>query len=114
MVEDDEGVRRFIVDCLQTLGYAVTEASHGQEGLDQLRTELPKLLIVDFAMPGLNGAEVVSETRTFAPDLPIILATGYADMDAVGQVIDLSHVLRKPFQIADIERAVQAALTQGA
>ena len=114
VVEDDEGVRRFIVDCLQTLGYAVTEASHGQEGLDQLRTELPKLLIVDFAMPGLNGAEVVSETRTFAPDLPIILATGYADMDAVGQVIDLSHVLRKPFQIADIERAVQAALTQGA
>jgi signal transduction histidine kinase len=114
VVEDDDGVRRFMVDCLQSLGYAVTEASHGQEGLDRLRADPPELLIVDFAMPGLNGAEVVSEARTLAPDLPIILATGYADMDAVGRVIDLSHVLRKPFQIADVERAVQAALAEGA
>jgi len=110
VVEDDPGVRRFIVECLEMLGYAVAEASHGQEGLDRLDAEPPALLIVDFAMPGMNGAEVALAVRARAPGLPIILATGYADMDAVDKVIDPSCVLRKPFQIDDLERAVRGAL----
>jgi signal transduction histidine kinase len=110
VVEDDDGVRRFIVESLQALGYSVIEASGGREGLDRIREESPELLIVDFAMPGLNGVEVVTEARGFAPDLPIILATGYADMDAVHRVIDPSCVLRKPFQIGDLEKAVRGAL----
>jgi signal transduction histidine kinase len=111
VVEDDEGVRRFIVDCLQSLGYSVSEAADGEEGLERIRLERPELLIVDFAMPGLNGVEVVNEARLAAPGLPIIMATGYADMDAVQKVVDPSHVLRKPFQIGDLESAVRTALT---
>ncbi len=79
MIEDDDGVRRFIVDCLQSLGYTVSEASGGLEGLAQIRTETPELLIVDYPMPGLNGVDVINQSRAAAPDLPIILATGYAD-----------------------------------
>ena len=110
VVEDDPGVRRFIVDSLEMLGYAVIEACDGAEGLDRLTAEQPELLIVDFAMPGLNGVEVVTEARYRAPDMPIILATGYADMEAVYKVIDADHVLRKPFQIDDLEKAVRGAL----
>jgi len=110
VVEDDPGVRRFIVECLEMLGYAVSEASHGQEGLERLDAESPELMIVDFAMPGMNGAEVALAARARAPGLPIILATGYADMEAVDKVIDPSCVLRKPFQIGDLERAVRGAL----
>jgi CheY-like chemotaxis protein len=110
VVDDDAGVRRFIVECLEMLGYTVLEASHGREGLDRLSAEQPQLMIVDFAMPGMNGAEVVSEARVRAPGLPIILATGYADMDAVDKVIEPDHVLRKPFQIAELESAVRCAL----
>ncbi len=62
------------------LGYTVLEASHGREGLDRLSAEQPQLMIVDFAMPGMNGAEVVSEARVRAPGLPIILATGYTEL----------------------------------
>src|SRR6201999_163465 len=80
VVEDDPGVRRFIVECLEMLGYLVTEASQGREALDRLKSESPELLIVDFAMPGMNGVEVVAEARVRAPNLPILLATGYADM----------------------------------
>ena len=112
VVEDDDGVRRFIVECLRTLGYAVIEASHGQEGLDRLRADHPELLIVDFAMPGLNGVDVVRKARCEAPDIPIILATGYADMEAVDKVMDPARVLRKPFQIDDLERAVRTALSE--
>ena len=110
VVEDDDGVRRFIVECLQSLGYAVTEASGGVEGLERIRAEPPQLLIVDYAMPGLTGVDVINETRRSAPDLPIILATGYADMEAVHSVIDPQRVLRKPFQIGDLEDAVRRAL----
>ncbi len=112
VVEDDDGVRRFIVECLEALGYTVIPASHGREGLDRLEAERPDLMIVDFAMPGLTGVEVVTEARRHAPALPIILATGYADMEAVSKVVDAARVLRKPFQINDLETAVRAALAE--
>jgi len=110
VVEDDEGVRRFIVECLQSLGYTVCEASDGVEGLESIRADPPELLIVDYAMAGLTGVEVINEARRTAPGLPIILATGYADMDAVHRAIDPNRVLRKPFQIGDLEVAVRGAL----
>ncbi len=110
VVEDDAGVRRFIAESLEALGYAVSEAADGREGLDRLLSEPPELMIVDFAMPGMNGAEVVSAARNRVPDLPIILATGYADMDAVDKVIEPGRILRKPFQIDDLAAAVRSAL----
>jgi DNA-binding NtrC family response regulator len=81
------------------------------EGLAQIRAKPPELLIVDYAMPGLNGVDVITQSRSSAPDLPIILATGYADMDAVHRVVDPSQVLRKPFQIGELEAAVRRALS---
>ena len=110
LIEDDEGVRRFMAECLEALGHAVTTAAEGREGLEQLETERPQLMIVDYAMPGLNGVEVVTAARALAPDLPVIMATGYADMDAVHAVLDPDFVLRKPFQIGDLDRAVRRAL----
>jgi CheY-like chemotaxis protein len=99
-----------MVECLEMLGFAVIEAAYGLEGLSRLEASLPALMIVDFAMPGMNGAEVVAEARRRAPDLPIILATGYADMDAVDKVIGSDRVLRKPFEVGELESAVRAAL----
>ncbi len=110
VVEDDVGVRRFIIDCLEVLGYEAIEAADGPEGLERLTTERPDLMIVDFAMPGMNGVEVVIEARRRAADMPIILATGYADMDAVDKVMDPARVLRKPFQVDALRAAVRGAL----
>jgi signal transduction histidine kinase/ActR/RegA family two-component response regulator len=112
VVDDDAGVRRFIVECLESLGYAVAAATDGKEGLERLSASPPELLIVDFAMPGMTGVEVVTEARQRAPHLPIILATGYADMEAVDKVISTERILRKPFQIADLETAVRLALAE--
>ena len=112
LVEDDEGVRRFIADCLEMLGYAVVVASHGREGLERLGDAIPELMIIDYAMPGLNGVEVAEAARALAPNLPIILATGYADMEVVHKVFDAAHILRKPFQINDLSLAVQRALAE--
>jgi signal transduction histidine kinase/ActR/RegA family two-component response regulator len=110
VIDDDAGVRRFIVECLEMLGYQVSQAASGQEGLTSLGSDTPDLLIVDYAMPGMNGVEVVQIARERAPTLPIILATGYADMEAVDKLIGLGGLLRKPFRIDDLQAAVRDAL----
>jgi len=110
VVDDDPGVRRFIVECLQMLGHEVTQAATGQDGLRLLEAAAPDLLIVDFAMPGMNGVEVVQAVRHRWPDLAIILATGYANMESVEKVMDLGQVLKKPFHIDDLDFAVRSAL----
>jgi signal transduction histidine kinase len=111
VIDDDDGVRQFIVESLQGSGYVVDAASNGLDGLKALEGQAHDLLIVDFAMPGMNGVEVIQAARRRTPDLPIILATGYADMAAVDAVMEPDRVLRKPFRIDDLTTAVRAALT---
>jgi CheY-like chemotaxis protein len=52
-----------LVDLLDSLGYGVLEASDGPSGLAQLERSSPDLMMVDFAMPGMNGAEVARLPR---------------------------------------------------
>ncbi len=110
VIDDDPDVRRFIVQCLETLDYDVTQAEHGEAGLARLDADAPKLLIVDFAMPGLNGAAVAAEARRRRPDLPIILVTGYADTKAVERVVGTDSILRKPFKVEDLANSMRRAL----
>ena len=111
VVDDDEAVRHFMVDCLQTLGYRVEQAADGEAGLQLLTPAAPDLLIVDYAMPGMTGVDVVQRARATAPDMPIIMATGYADMAAVDRVLPSRNVLRKPFRLSELAVAVREALT---
>jgi len=110
VVDDDEAVRRFIVECLQSLGYSVEEAADGETGLRALAGSPPDLIIVDYAMPGMTGVDVVLRARHAAPGVPILLATGYADMEAVDRVMPTESVLRKPFRVSELGAAVRRAL----
>jgi PAS domain S-box-containing protein len=110
VVEDDARVRQFIVECLEILGYEVVQADHAQAGLDKLDSVQPDLLITDFLMPGMSGAELVRQAHRKFPALPAIIATGYADMRAIDEVIDTEMVLQKPFQLNDLAYKVQHAL----
>ena len=111
VVEDDPEVRQFMVESLEMLGYPVCQAPDGVAGLAAIRAEAPDLLIVDFLMPDMNGAQVVAAVTEMLPKLPIIVATGYADMRAIDEVIGDNFVLRKPFQINELARLVSTALT---
>ncbi|MDP1914382.1 response regulator [Brevundimonas sp.] len=111
VIDDDAAVRRFIVECLEGLGYRVDQAPSGEEGLGLIGSLAPDLTIVDYAMPGISGVDVVERARVIAPGMPIIMATGYADMDAVDRVMSLSNVLRKPFRLSELATAVRGALT---
>jgi CheY-like chemotaxis protein len=113
VVEDDPDVRRVIVECLGLIGYTVSEAPNGTEGLAAIRFAKPDLLVVDYAMPDMTGAEVISRAREMVGDLPVILATGYADMAAVERLAGKPPILRKPFDINTLGDAVAAVLERG-
>ena len=110
VIEDDAEVRRAIVESLSMLGYVVSEAADGASGLAALKASRHDLMIVDYAMPGLNGAEVIAKARSMVGEIPVILATGYADMAQVGRVLGTQSILIKPFDISTLAAAVSKAL----
>jgi CheY-like chemotaxis protein len=110
VVEDDASVRQGIVECLRLLRYTVREASDGADGLQALARNRPDLMLVDYLMPGMNGAELIAEARRLYPGMPILLATGYADMAQVEKVIGRQAVLAKPFDLETLGAAVATEL----
>jgi CheY-like chemotaxis protein len=115
LVDDDPGVRAYVTDVLELLGVLVRASPDGEEGLTALRAQQPDLMILDYAMPGLSGAEVAARARELAPDLRIIFASGYAESAALEKVMGRSTpLLRKPFNSAQLTAAIRAALVEEA
>jgi signal transduction histidine kinase/ActR/RegA family two-component response regulator len=110
VIDDDDGVRTFIVESLESLGYRVRAASDGPAGLAQIRTKIPHLLLVDFAMAGMTGVDVIKEVQKIEPTLPTILATGYAETELIERVAGPIRILRKPFQIDQLAGAIHELL----
>jgi signal transduction histidine kinase/ActR/RegA family two-component response regulator len=110
VVEDDNFVRDSIVLSLEAFGHAVTQAASGEAALRELQHTRPDLIITDYLMPGITGAELMLRAREVFPGIPMIIATGYADMKAIDQVLGDDILLRKPFQLAELARSVERAL----
>jgi signal transduction histidine kinase/ActR/RegA family two-component response regulator len=114
LVDDDSAVRDVTADILRELGYATVEAGSGGAALDVLEREPSiALILVDFAMPGMNGAEVARQVQARRPTLPILFVTGFADRSALAGVSE-AHIIGKPFVADELGDKVRAALTGGA
>ena len=111
VVDDDPDVRGFIVATLEEQGYRVSEAAGGREGLSAIERETPDLVILDFVMPGLSGAEVARQIRANRPDQPILFVSGYSETEAVKRTAPDSRLLAKPFRADALQKAVRSALT---
>jgi signal transduction histidine kinase/CheY-like chemotaxis protein len=110
LVDDDTAVREVTAGLLQDLGYRVVEAGSGGAALDLLDRQAEiDVLLVDFAMPGMNGAEVAREVHARRPGLPILFVTGYADTEALAAAGD-DGILRKPFVERDLAAKLRSAL----
>jgi len=111
VVDDDPDVRQFLSTSLETLGFDVRVAEDAERGLALLEEVEPDILLVDFAMPGMNGAQMARVARDRRPNLPIIFASGYSETSAIeGAVGKTAVVLRKPFGVSELETALNAAL----
>jgi len=102
IVDDDDAVREVTAGIVSDLGYAVVEAGSGGAALDLLdRRNDIQAVILDFAMPGMNGADVAREMHSRRPNLPILFATGYADAEALATASD-ERIVHKPFNDGEL------------
>jgi signal transduction histidine kinase len=114
LVDDDNAVREVTRAMLHDLGYLVLEAGSGGAALDMLdRTPRLDLMIVDFAMPGMNGGEVARLARVRRANLPVLFITGFAERSTI-EGIDEPQILRKPFMEEELAEQVRVALSGAA
>ena len=104
-VDDDALVLMNTVAMLEDLGHTVFEAYSGKEALEILRREDSiDLVVTDQAMPKMTGTELAKVVRNEWPDIPVLLATGYADR-VPGDDIGLPKVT-KPYMQRDLAAAI--------
>ncbi|MBB3134693.1 PAS domain S-box-containing protein [Rhizobium pisi] len=104
-VDDDGLVLMNTTLMLEDLGHTVFEAMAGSEALDILHKQQVDLVICDHAMPRMTGTQLAQAIRDEWPEMPIILATGYAELPEGAGVINLPR-LGKPFSQAQLADAI--------
>jgi PAS domain S-box-containing protein len=110
VVDDDPDVRGFVVASLEDLGYEVAEACDGEAALVEFRREVPDLVVLDYLMPGMSGAEVARVIRGERPDQPILFVSGYSETDAIRAAAPGAVLLPKPFRADALGKAVRQVL----
>jgi PAS domain S-box-containing protein len=112
LVDDEELVRMSTADMLSDFGFEVVEVDSAEEALRVLQTGTkPDILITDHLMPGMTGADLAHEVRATLPALPVLVVSGYAEVEGIAA--DLP-ILTKPFRSAELAASLAALLPTGA
>lgn len=97
--EDEEGIRKNVVDILELFFDQVLVAADGEDALDTYEVEKPDILIVDICMPKIDGLDVIKEVRKENKKIPIVVLSAYKDEKYLWRAIEqkISKYLIKPF-----------------
>ncbi len=114
VIDDEEVVRSVARNMLQHAGYEVLSARDGAEGLQVFRRRHHEidLVLLDLSMPVLDGESALPLLRQIASGVPIILSTGYSEIEAIARFSSqgLAGVLQKPYTASQLKEAVRQAL----
>jgi CheY-like chemotaxis protein len=112
LVEDEESVRKFTAQALESQGYKVLAFSRGREALQALedRDLTLHLAISDIVMPDMGGKELAERIRESRPDLPLLFISGYADRPEGHDPMRGEGLLQKPFGLSEILKRVRQIL----
>jgi PAS domain S-box-containing protein len=109
VVDDDPLIAMSTVGMLEDLGHVVIEANSGKRALEIIDGGQPiDLMMTDQAMPGMTGIQLAEIARSKRPNLPVLLATGYADLP-VGKLANIPR-LSKPYQQAQLQAEIERLL----
>jgi len=109
-VEDEEILRSAVAKMLRYNNYSVLEASDGATALDMLRDhEEITLILLDVALPGLSGREVLEEARRIRPGTPVVLTSAFAEntIDSLFAGLNVDHFIMKPYRITALLEVLQ-------
>jgi CheY-like chemotaxis protein len=113
VVDDEPAVRAATAAILSSCGYRVLDAPGGEAALRLLRDGSVEVdvVLLDLAMPGMNGEQTLCELKKLRPDMPVVLLTAYAEDELRLRAIraELSGIVSKPFSYEELVRAVKGA-----
>src|SRR3989454_2895723 len=114
VVDDETSIREL---CVRILGrtYEVSPAPDGPTAISMARAQTPDLLLTDIRMPGMTGLEAARQIVAEAPDVSVVVMTGFSEFDNLLETVKLgvNGVLMKPFTPDDLRKTVEESLRKG-
>ena len=105
LVDDEEVIRTTTAQMLVDLGYTVVEAASAKDALAYISNANVELVLTDHLMPGMNGTELAREVQALRPGLPILIISGFAEVEDIAP--DLPRLM-KPFRAAELAAALMS------
>jgi len=114
ILDDEESYARMLQEILQDAGFETVLSTRASDALAKLEEESFALVVVDYKMPEMNGAEFLREARRALPDLPVIMVSGFMNTPELLRVanIGVTLVLEKPINPKVFLRAVTRFVAQ--
>lgn len=114
LVDDEPDILMVLGEFLSNEGFTVLTAKSGEQAIEKLKEMKVNLVLLDMAMPGMNGIETLRELRKIVPDLPVIMITAYRDAEKVVDAFRLGafDCIFKPFDLKYLRQAVMAKLLE--
>ena len=114
IVDDDEETRVFLTEFLRCIGFSeIVTAKDGTEALQQLGKSSPRLVLLDYMLPDLDGFELLRHIKCRKPGLPVIIMTAYPDISGMEEIIKEGalDLVVKPLDLRYLEQTVMSSLT---
>ena len=113
-VDDEPELQASVTELLEHLGYQVVGVENGMDAMQHL-SENPHafdLVILDMIMPGLGGRELYGHIRRLAPDMRVLLSTGFGGDDGISDVLphDRSDLIRKPYTVETLSQKIRTMM----
>ena len=112
IVDDEPNIRRLLASLLEAEGHAARTAASGEDGLSAVADREPDVVLLDLALPGANGLEILATLHTTHPALPVVMMSGRATLtDAVRATkIGAFHFIEKPLSAEAVLLTVASAI----
>jgi two-component system response regulator HydG len=113
VVDDDASHRKMLQAVLSAEGYAVTQASDGQQAVDAVKEKFYELILMDIRMNRMGGIEALKRIKEISPGIPIVIMTGYASVNTAVEALKSGayDYITKPLDIDDLKVHVKNALS---
>ncbi|OGS18862.1 MAG: hypothetical protein A2219_07090 [Elusimicrobia bacterium RIFOXYA2_FULL_50_26] len=114
IVDDEPDILLVLGEFLSNEGFKVLTAKSGQQAIEKLKEHNIDMLLLDMAMPNMNGIETLREVHKGAPHLPVIMITAYRDAEKVVEAFRLGafDCIFKPFDLKYLRQAIMGKLLE--
>jgi len=111
VVDDEESMRYFLMRALKRKGFAVTEASSGEEALEDLAANDRDVVLLDLKLPRMDGIEVLQRAKELRPSAAVIMMSGYGTVDRALEAMHLgaADFVAKPLSIEEVLEKIDEA-----